>query len=316
MATRRIVFNFHRVSGEKKVLHSPFDRLSRISCEHFRVFICILKLQASFEQLDKLLIKKNLHHPLRSFVHFTFDDVSSSFVQDVLPIIEKSNIPVTLFVSVANANKGFNWRDKVYYILTKPDLRDLFVLKTKQAFGDSSIIRDNDIYQWTKKPEFNQIQLENVIDDVLEMYQDDFIHEIKKHKPYLDWDDLKHLTSHPLITIGNHGLNHYNYNSLSDKEMKSDIEKSHEIITKELKVKCKHFAVPFGNPTQRILPIVSHILEDLNYISVGWVKRTCNVDQRSEGLRHYARIDSGQNVVINMVKYWKAFFNVNKNIIN
>lgn len=302
----RFVFNFHRVSTKKNPRNNPFSILSNITPSQFEMFMKLTKTFGKFTNLEKLL-SENKSQSFRPYFHLTFDDVSTSFIENVLPLIEKHHIPVTLFPSVQNAETGFNWRDKIYYILIHPELISRFVHQTKLFLGKETEINENNIYRWSKKTKCNPRHLEKkTIDKTLKNHMDEFYEKVNFLKPYLNWEELKKLSQHPLITIGNHSYNHYNFANLTEEEIRKDIEKSHYFIKEKIGIKCLQFAVPFGNINQRSFLTVDRILSQLGYKSVGWVKRVNNSWQPKNILNHYFRIDSSSSALINLIKSLKA----------
>lgn len=303
---RRIVWVFHRVSGQTRHPGNPFSRLSTITPGRFKTFIRLLELQGDYVDLDTLLCEER-QGSLRMFLHLTFDDVSSSFLSGVLPVIEKYNIPITLFPSAANAEYGYSWRDKLYYILGRKDLHALFIKETRRVFGNREFISEEDIYRWSKRPDLNQRTLEKeVIDSVLETSMDDFLEKAETFKPYLNWEELRRLGEHRLITLGNHGFSHYDYRSISEEETEKDILRSHGLIHKKTGVICRHFAVPFGGIDQKSYLACDRILEKMEYRTVGWGKRVNNPRLPPKVLNHYFRIDSAPGLFVNLVKQAKA----------
>jgi peptidoglycan/xylan/chitin deacetylase (PgdA/CDA1 family) len=305
--SRRFVFVFHRVSGEKSTQDNPFNFLSNITPRQFEMFIKFLKLKAKFTDLDSLF-SRDENRKMRLILHFTFDDVSASFVDNALAIVEKYRIPVTIFPSAKNAEEGYTWRDKIYFILNSTERLGLFVKKAEAAFAKEVALDKKNIYEWSKSPEFQQGKRGlKVIDEVMEKYVDEFEETVEKYKPYLNWGKLKSLSSHPLVTIGNHGFSHCDYNTIPEEEVTQDISKSHDFIEKRLGIKCTHFAVPFGSFNQSIFSTTNRILCDLGYKTVGWEKRVSNIFRQEQPLFHYFRIDSGPNSFVNLVKLFKAY---------
>lgn len=304
---RRLVFNFHRVSQKKDPQKNPFHFLSTISLSQFEIFIKIMKRLGRFENLENLL-SENDGPSFRPYFHLTFDDVSTSFLKNVLSLIEKHQIPVTLFPSGQNTEKGYNWRDKIYYILNSSELTKELIHKTQHFFGKEVIANEKNIYRLTKKPNLNHRTLETqIIDPIMKDCMDDFLEKVKRFQPYLNWKEIKKLAENPLITLGNHSYNHYNLNSLSEDEIEEDILKNHNLILEKTGIWCRHFSVPFGNIQQKSFLAADKTLSGLDYKSVGWVKRVNNPRLPKNGLRHYFRIDSSPFFLINLIKTGKAF---------
>ncbi len=65
-------------------------------------------------------------------------------------------------------------------------------------------------------------------------------------QPTLSWDDLKHL--HSLgVDIQSHGCSHRKLTTLSDSELKEDLQASKELLSRKLQVEIDHFCYPYGD---------------------------------------------------------------------
>ena len=62
----------------------------------------------------------------------------------------------------------------------------------------------------------------------------------------LNWDEVKTLDNHELITIGAHTVSHPNLSALNYKEAFNEIYYSKYILENKLSHSIKHFAYPFG----------------------------------------------------------------------
>jgi len=302
---RRLAFSFHRISKEKKSA-SPFARLAAISPTQFDLFSRVLKSIGKFVNLDRLLTADG-EQKFQTYIHFSFDDVCRSFYESGLSIVERHRIPVIIYPAVKTTDSGYSWRDKFYYILQNKELLNEYVKKMDSVFGLHEGFTAENVYVWSKGSIFNQKKMEGeVVDEILGKHHEEFLELIHKHRPYLSWDELKSLKEHPLVTIGNHGFSHYNYCSLTDEEIEEDIRNSHAQIEAQLGIRCRHFALPFGEINQKSFLAADRILNDLGYETAAWVKRINNPRLPAGQLKHYFRINVGPNILVNSVKTVKA----------
>lgn len=301
----RMIIAFHRISPEKTSKENPFTRLSNITPSQLRFFLKISRPVIFFDSLEET-IAYQVSPSVRLKLHLTFDDVSRSFLDHGLPIIEKQNVPVTLFPSVINTNRGYSWRDKIYFILKEKKLRSEFTRQINSLSDVQNELHPDEIYTWSKNLPLPQNKLDSILDEVLAPVQNKFNHLVSEHRPYLDWAELKILSEHPLISIGNHGYAHYDYNLLSQSEIDSDITKSHEMILKHLGMHCRHFAVPFGLLRQESYMAADRTLDRLKYQTVGWGSRNSNPSKKGHYLYHYFRIDGTGSSLVNLIKLAKA----------
>ena len=63
---------------------------------------------------------------------------------------------------------------------------------------------------------------------------------------YMDWDEIKEISSFDFVNIGNHSHSHDYLSDKEDKEIKKDLELSMKIFKEKLNHETKFFAYPFG----------------------------------------------------------------------
>ncbi|MBU4495569.1 MAG: polysaccharide deacetylase family protein [Acidobacteria bacterium] len=301
----RLVYAFHRISPEKQTDAGPFHRLGHTTPKNLDRLIRRMKPFSTFGNLEEVL-SASKQDRWRLFIHLTFDDVPKSFLPHGLEIIEKHDIPVTLFPSVKNAETGYSWRDKIYYIIGKAALEDDLTKRITEILRPESALDPRDIYHWSKSIQLPHDRLENIIDLTLAPVMDHFKKAVETFRPYLNWTELRELAEHPLITIGNHGCAHYDYRRLDPQDIEKDVITAHQMILDRLGVTCRHFAVPFGGLDQNSYLTLDKTLDRLRYRTVGWSERVSNPRWRGDLPRHYFRIDGGNHFLINAVKAFKA----------
>ncbi len=65
---------------------------------------------------------------------------------------------------------------------------------------------------------------------------------------FMDWDELRALTAHPLATLGAHTVHHANVKRLAEDDVLREMRESAAIIEAETGVRPRHFAYPYGGP--------------------------------------------------------------------
>jgi peptidoglycan/xylan/chitin deacetylase (PgdA/CDA1 family) len=264
-----IVFNFHRIANDK--IKSTFDNLHTTSINNFTSLLTIYKTIFNIINISQL--KKKYKYRLIPRALITFDDVSRSFIENALPILERYHLPVAIFPCVSHSSKGYGWRDLIYYIMEHKEIESGVVDNVFKVLGESSkkMIREMGIYSWSKQVDVHPKWLEeNILIPAIDKHIKDFESEVVKIKPYLNWDDLRNISGNPLIIIGNHGLNHWDYQTLNSDEIKEDIIQSHEIFKSELGYYPEHFALPFGAIDQKVFLTLDKLLYKLGYKTACW----------------------------------------------
>ena len=64
---------------------------------------------------------------------------------------------------------------------------------------------------------------------------------------FLGWDELRKLTSDPLVTIGAHTVNHHSLADLNEDRAFAEMIDVRRRLTRELGIAADHFAYPFGS---------------------------------------------------------------------
>ena len=66
----------------------------------------------------------------------------------------------------------------------------------------------------------------------------------------LNWEEIKILDQHPLVTIGAHTNSHPNLKKLTEQEAFDEMSYSKNLLEEKLKHSIEHFAYPFGTPNE------------------------------------------------------------------
>jgi peptidoglycan/xylan/chitin deacetylase (PgdA/CDA1 family) len=182
------------------------------------------------------------------FVLFTFDDGYVDNLVYAYPIFRKYNIPFTINVSTCFPERtAVIW----WYLL-----EDLILSRERLTFEHDGQSYDFDCttqeskahaYLITRKLfKFAKVQArEQLAKSVLLANRVDVVRKVDEVA--LSWDQLRQLTSDPLVTISAHTVNHYTLSGLDDDQARYEIIESKHILESNLDKPIDHFAYPFGN---------------------------------------------------------------------
>lgn len=67
-------------------------------------------------------------------------------------------------------------------------------------------------------------------------------------KLLMNWDEIRRIAAHPLVTIGAHTVHHYNLKRLSREAAIQEMYRSRSMIEAEIGMMPLHFAYPYGSP--------------------------------------------------------------------
>jgi peptidoglycan/xylan/chitin deacetylase (PgdA/CDA1 family) len=62
----------------------------------------------------------------------------------------------------------------------------------------------------------------------------------------MNWDEIRAMAGHPLVTIGAHTVNHRNLKRLSEADARHEVDGVRGILQAELGEAPRHFAYPYG----------------------------------------------------------------------
>lgn len=168
----------------------------------------------SLAELKQLLEAKN--NPNERLAFISFDDGWQSNL-DLLPICEKYNVPITIFVATEPLTSGNYWWEYV-----------------TQKYGRPTMLA------FKKKPE-NEFYA-----DLAKVKAD-----MKLERSSMTIDELKKIASHPFVTIQSHTVNHPILTNLSRESLEKELSESKQILQELIGYSVDVFSYPNGNVGQR-----------------------------------------------------------------
>ena len=172
----------------------------------------------------------------------TFDDGFKGFINLVLPILEKFQIPAMLFITTEFVNGK-----RIAYELI---LEELILAKDEINLRDGTIYSTKDIND--KKMVYENLRLQ--LKKVNTKARDSFLNSLLNYNNftseinniYLKWEDIIKLDEHPLITIGAHTQTHPVLSKLSIFEEYREIKNSKKELEKKIGHRVDYFSYPYG----------------------------------------------------------------------
>jgi peptidoglycan/xylan/chitin deacetylase (PgdA/CDA1 family) len=240
------IFMLHRVLPADLRKEYTFNRDLAITPEFLEQTIIDLKKENyRFISLNELyLVLKENQKINQKIVCFTLDDGYRDNITYGLPIFEKHEIPLTIYVTNSfpngtahfwwywleekvNREKELTWKNKIHPLKSEEQKLAIYNLLRTEIKNSNLLDRTKICTEFFEKtPE--QIQQE--------------CSEIA-----LSWNELSNYKSHELMTIGAHTMNHLSLANLSVEEMKSEIESGKLEMEEKLAMKIDHFAYPYGS---------------------------------------------------------------------
>lgn len=180
----------------------------------------------------------------------TVDDGYRDFAEFAVPLLEKYNVPATLFVTTRFVDgEIWLWPDIVTYAVTR-------TLKTKfEAFNSESPF----LLRTPEEKKLACTRIQNICKQLAEEDKAEFLLELgdrldveiplypsDEFQP-VSWDDLRNFDTQ-LVEVGSHTVNHPILSRVSAERAQREIEESKEYIEHRLSREVLAFAYPNGMP--------------------------------------------------------------------
>lgn len=240
-----LVFMYHRINdevGEQLTGLTVSTENFNKQLSHFKKQFQILRLEEDWASLKK------------TGIVITFDDGYADNFLNALPLLEKHQIPATIFVTTLNINtKNEFWWDRLVFDYS--NCNESFYLPNQS----DKISKSNSSYKY-------------ITDFVHGMRNEDkeewfLVFESINNIPFfhreayrsLTNSELKSLSEHPLITLGIHTHNHYSLGNLTYDEQKEEILLSIKELDKLTTKNIKYLALPHGSYNSDTLKIAQEL---------------------------------------------------------
>lgn len=218
----------HRVMPEKPDASDPYAPIT-ISVKELDDFLN-QKKEYEFISLDQLNECKD---PDKKYLALTFDDGYRDNINYALPVLEKHNMPATIFVGTLFADQSLEpFEILLHRLLNQAGLKNESFEKAYHAeCAKFRCLPLNQRYERLKTLA-NQYGV-----DTPKTVSGDF----------MNWDEIKELSRHPLITIGSHGSTHRMLGKAYPWEAFYELKTSRKIIEEKLGKPVALVSYPYGH---------------------------------------------------------------------
>ncbi len=243
------IFKFHRVipAGKKRVRLNLDLEVTPAELENcIKYFI---ENGYHIISLDELyyFLKKKPAKPPKKFVLFTFDDGYVDNYQYAFPIFKKYEIPFSINISPGLIDR----RATVWWYLLENLLLHHQTLIVDGAMKQITYKCGKKLEKYiafrrlrrqiltAEEPEYNRL-----LDQLFARYHFDAARE--SGSLLMTWDQVREMSSDPLVTIAAHTDHHLPLSRLPEKKVREEIIHSREQIEYHVGDKVEHFAYPYG----------------------------------------------------------------------
>ena len=169
----------------------------------------------SVDELHKILTQKQII--TEKLVFLSFDDAWRNNL-DLIPIIERYSVPITIFVPIEPVYSGNYWWE--YVACSGKELMELHSNSFKEKLAQ-------------------------------------FHHQTTLCRSCMSLDDIRRISKHPLVSLQAHSIHHPILTYIDEEDLFSEIVKSKVQLEGIIGKEVRYFSYPNGSYSQRELKLVS-----------------------------------------------------------
>ncbi|MCF6118923.1 MULTISPECIES: polysaccharide deacetylase family protein [Mesorhizobium] len=241
------ILMLHRVTATPEKPDSV-NRHLNIAPEFLDAVIADMKAHGyAFVTLDEAIERIKAGGKGGQFAAITADDAYRDNMTEALPVLEKHGAPITIYVAPGLINGAADlWWEVVEDIVSA---RNRLVLTTPN--GPVTIdcsTPGKKIQAFARLHDYLTLKVreEDQRAVLRQLARSNDIELGARQGMLMNWDELRAMAGHPLVTIGAHTVNHRNLKRLSEADARHEVDGVRGILQAELGEAPRHFAYPYG----------------------------------------------------------------------
>jgi peptidoglycan/xylan/chitin deacetylase (PgdA/CDA1 family) len=242
------ILMLHRVTANPEKPDSV-NRHLNIAPEFLDAVIADMKVNGyAFVTLDEAIERIKAGGKGGQFAAITADDAYRDNMTEALPVLEKHGAPVTIYVAPGLINGAADlWWEAVEDIV---NARDQLTLPTPQGRRKIDCSTPGKKLQAIARLQTYltlEVREEDQRAALRELAQSNGIElDAPRRSTLMNWDEIRTIAGHPLVTIGAHTVNHRNLKRLPEADARHEVDDVRRILQAELGHKPRDFAYPYG----------------------------------------------------------------------
>lgn len=245
------ILTFHRVLPLDEHLRIHNHQSLEVSPELLENTIRFFQKKGySILSLDEMLENFDQFSSSKRFVVFTFDDGYIDNLEHALPVCESYNVPMTVYVTSSfPENQAILWWYYLEELVLEHEAIDFSWKNINYRYKlDSRQAKELGFYELRSIFINTTTNEEEKIDLLRILFQDSSFDPYRKVKEVsMTWEQVKHMSQHPLVTIGSHTVSHAALAKLEKQDAHREMVQSRDSIEAFTGEKVHHFCYPFGS---------------------------------------------------------------------
>ena len=253
---KRLIVMYHGVSAVDQKINGRHLAIEQFEKQliYFKTHFEVVSLSALCEMKLKRI------NPKRHTIALTFDDGYLNNISNALPLLEKYQVPATLFISSAGLTDSNYIQPTDFLDLINASIQRPVNINGKSFMKDKYHLVANDksassIYDYLNC--LNLLDWKKTFFDLKSRFPYSIVTRNVSRELYMviSGPDLRTLLDSPRITVASHGHNHVNLARLSDQEIAHELKTSIESFEKFGVKDVEILAFPFGSFNEGVISI-------------------------------------------------------------
>lgn len=243
-----VIFTMHHVRPEPPQSFAP-NRILTITPDYLeQVIRHVLAAGYDIVRLDEVPARLQQPEGERPFACFTFDDGYRDNRDHALPVFERHGLPLAIYIAPEFADgRGDLWWLALEEAIRRLEVVEVEVGGQQRRWPARSVVDKaaafDEVYWWLRGLPETQARAEVARLCQLAEYDPGRISAALA----MNWDELREIACHPLVTLGAHTLGHWALARLPEAEARRQIVDSVARIEAETGGPCRHFSYPYGD---------------------------------------------------------------------
>jgi len=237
------ILMLHRVTADPE---KPFGANRHLNIAPDFLDAVIADMKASgyvFVSMDEAVARIRRGGSGGLFAALTADDAYRDNLTEALPVLERHGAPLTIYVAPALIDGAVDlWWDVIEDVIAAGG-----TIVLRRPSGDETL-------DCTAPGALYRL-FEHLAHEVAEEDQGNVVREIAAGagvdpagpgKTLMNWDDIRCISTHPLVDIGAHTVHHYNLKRLSEASARRELSDAMTRLAGETGHTPRHLAYPYG----------------------------------------------------------------------